>query len=283
MSAPAPQNDGPDHAPGNSGAPLFPATHWSLVARAGDADTQVRREALVELLRDYLPALRSFLQVTRRVPPGEVDDLLQGFLADKVIEEGLMPRADPSKGRFRTFLLAALNHYLINQTVHDNRQKRRHPSGPDVSLDSGGSDPHDTFAGAACGAAVDPQSLPDPHAVDPAALFDAAWARQVVRQAVERTEAECRRSGRPDVWSVLEARVLRPRLEGAEPVPCHQLVGRFGIASPEAVSNLLTTAKRMFARNLRAVIGGYEPDPAAVEAEIADLRAILARGRGLYS
>jgi RNA polymerase sigma-70 factor (ECF subfamily) len=231
----------------------FPTTHWSLVARVGHDDGSVRRAALVELLTRYLPALRTHLVLRKGLRRDRADDVLQQFLADKVLEDDLIPRARREKGKFRTFLLTALDRFVANVFRHEAAQKRR-PAG-EVPLEE------------AAGEADD--------AAGPAAAFDAAWARQVVAQGVEATRFECEASARPDVWGVFEARVLGPTLDGADPVPHEQLAERFGFRSAEESANLLVTGKRMFARNLRAVVGRYEPGEAEIDAEIADLRATL--------
>src|SRR5687768_1628264 len=73
---------------------LFHSTHWSQVARAGDADPAVREAALTSLLDTYLPALASYLRWHRGLPPDRLDDLLQGFVCDKVVAEELFCSAD---------------------------------------------------------------------------------------------------------------------------------------------------------------------------------------------
>jgi hypothetical protein len=90
---------------------------------------------------------------------------------------------------------------------------------------------------------------------------------------------ECDREGRDDVWGVFQCRLVRPLLEGAEPADYQQLVSRFRFESPAQASNVLMTAKRMFARSLKAVVGEYARRPEEIEAEIAELTNILARDR----
>src|SRR5687767_9577992 len=92
----------------------FPTTQWSLVARAGAAGEAARREALGVLLERYRPALRAHL-LSRRIRPERADDLVQGFITDKLIEKDLLARADKSRGRLRHFLQAALENYAANQ------------------------------------------------------------------------------------------------------------------------------------------------------------------------
>src|ERR1700677_2779450 len=82
----------------------FPVTRWSLVVRAADTDAGIKRIALTELLEKYLPALRSYLRLSKRLDADRADDLLQSFLASKVLDEDLIERADQRRGKFRTFL-----------------------------------------------------------------------------------------------------------------------------------------------------------------------------------
>ena len=88
----------------------------------------------------------------------------------------------------------------------------------------------------------------------------------------------CDLLGRPDVWAVFRGRLMAPALEEARPLPYEELVERFGLRSPAQAHQLLTTAKRTFVRNLRAVVAEYVDDPAdeaQVDEEIADLERIL--------
>ena len=79
---------------------------------------------------------------------------------------------------------------------------------------------------------------------------------------------------------VFDGRVLQPTLHDEPPVPYNVLVKELGFVSPAQASNALITANRTFARVLRSVIGDYEADPADVEAELDDLRRILAQQKG---
>src|SRR5690606_13017814 len=93
----------------------FPSTHWSEIQVAGHGDVQARRAALEALIPRYMPALRSHLLYARRLNPHEAEDVLQAFLADKVLEQNLIARAEPEKGRFRNFLLVTLDRFMLNR------------------------------------------------------------------------------------------------------------------------------------------------------------------------
>ena len=243
-------NDAPEDFRG------LPTTDWSLVAHAGLPVEQTGLESLNELLSRYRPALKAHLVLKKKFPPAQADDLIQGFLSTKVLDEGLVSRADPRKGKFRTILLTALDNYVISVIRHD-AAKKRSPEQGFVSLD----ETADQFG------AVEPP--PDP--------FDVAWANEIIMEALRRVKAECTASGRSAYWSVFESRVVAPTVDGIQPLSYEQVVARFGFRSPTEASNALVTAKRMFVRALRAVVAEYARDEDGIDREIEELRAILSR------
>ena len=182
--------------------------------------------------------------------------MIQGFLSTKVLDGGLVSRADPGKGRFRTLLLTALDHYVVS-VIRSEGAKKRSPEQGFVTID----DSSDQLG------AVQPP--PDP--------FDVAWAHEIIAEALGRVKAECTASGRSAYWSVFDCRVVAPIFDGVEPVPYEQVVEKFGFRSPTEASNALVTAKRMFVRALRAVVAEYARDEDGIDREIGELRAILSR------
>jgi RNA polymerase sigma-70 factor (ECF subfamily) len=244
---------------GGGDSPLFPNTSWSAVARAGhDVRSSVRRRTLEALVRQYLPAMRAYLTTRRALSVDRVDDLVQGFMVSKVLEQQILKRADRTRGRFRAFLVTALDRYATDEFRKAAAAGRR-PGGSPASLES----------------VPEPQQ-PAAEAVD---AFDLEWAKQAVGLAVDRMRRECQSGGREDVWGTFEARVLGAAFGDGAPAPYDELVRRFGFTSPEQASNVLVTGKRMFARNLREVVGEYAEDDADAENEVRRLKRILARGR----
>lgn len=236
----------------------FPTTHWSLVARAGQDVTGAKRQALSELLTRYLPALRAHLVHGKRLSPEDADDLLQEFVAAKILEKELIGRADAQLGKFRTFLLTALDRFLIDHIREQNARKR---SPADGALRGLGDRAELLEAAPWCDA------------------FDLAWARNVIAETVRQMRIECETSDRMDVWGLFEGRLLGPILNAAEPVEYEELVGRFGLQSPSQASNLLITAKRMFGRVMRAVVAEYALGNGEIESEIGELMDVLGRAR----
>jgi len=231
----------------------FPVTDWAAVLQAGRSDFAVSGGVQDGMLRVYLPALQRFLLRVRRLSPDHVEDILQGFVAEKVLRGGLFRRADRTRGRFRNLLLKSLNNYVA--TWYERR----------------GRDPVTQTADG---------TLPEtPVAAEQVERFDEEWGRQTVTSALEMMKAECEEKSRSDVWAVFHGRVVRPAYYDDAEVPYEELVRDLGLSSPRDAINLLLTGKRMLLRCLRQAVGRYLPDGAGIDEELADLRGILMRSR----
>lgn len=236
------------------GPKRFPTTSWSLVALAATDGPQAERDALNRLLVRYLPALRAHLICSKRMTPDAADDLLQDFVAAKVLGRDLIAQADQQLGKFRTFLLVSLDRYWLNQVRDRGARKRR-------------ADFAEALGDHADRLATTPLE---------ADAFHTAWARDLLTQTLEQMRAECEASHRRDLWEVFECRVLEPAFRGSEPIAYDALVERFGFRSPSQASNTLATAKRTFARLLRSAVAQYAGSDDQIEEELNDLRKVLA-------
>jgi len=228
----------------------FPKTHWSWIEQGPDA--------LGRIFEHYRTPILAYLTRFKRVRRQEAEDVLHAFLARVVVERELLDRADRQKGMFRTFLIHALNDFLVDERRHAQAKKRTPTTG---------------------------QVLPLAHRNDligddssPLDVYEMEWARQVLAHTLERVREECENSGRREVWRIFEARVIAPCLEGTDTPSYERLVDELGLESPSQASNRLITAKRIFERQLRVTVGEYTSTPDDIEREIADLRRILARG-----
>jgi RNA polymerase sigma-70 factor (ECF subfamily) len=239
-----------------SGPQRFPTTSWTLVGRAGGKDDLSGREALGRLLAQYIPALHAHLVHRKGLTPERAEDVVQDFVAGKVLERDLIAQADRELGRFRTFLLTALDRFFLNW-IRDQGARKRAPGEAAEPL----------------GERVESVAAGD----EASAAFDVAWARSLLSEAIGRMRQQCESSNRPDVWGVFQSRVLAPIMDGTPAADYGELVERFGFRSPSQASNVLATAKRMFARMLRSVVADYARDAGEIEEEIRDLRTILAR------
>ncbi len=100
----------------------FVTTHWSVVLAGGDSESPRAAMALEELCQAYWYPLYAYVR-RRGHSVEDAHDLTQEFFA-RLIEKRWLAEADSSKGRFRTFLLTALNHFLANEWRHSRAAKR---------------------------------------------------------------------------------------------------------------------------------------------------------------
>ncbi|HEY2589446.1 MAG TPA: hypothetical protein VGI81_27115 [Tepidisphaeraceae bacterium] len=235
-----------------------PATDWGLIARAIGEPSLEQRLAMQALLAQYLPALKAHVLAKWRVRLEQAEDLLQAFLAAKVVEDNLIAQASQEKGKFRHFLRRTLDDFIIDQYRRENARKRS--PGKLAPL-------------------AEADLMPDENAGAADEAFEVAWVREVIASALERMRQECADGGRSDIWGVFECRVVKPFLENERATPYEQVVTQWGLKSPIQAANVLATGKRMFERNLRAVLRGYTPGEGGIDAEIRELREILSRCR----
>lgn len=233
----------------------FPQTRWTLIHRATAPRSEEALAALGVLLQRYLPALKAHLVNLKRLPPHRADDLVQGFVTDKVLQGDLLAKANKAKGTFRSFLLTTFDRYVISVFRKEQAAKRA-PEGGHVDVDE--------FA----------ELLSSGE--NAVAAFDLEWVQQVVQQALARVKEECEASGRAAFWKLFQNRVVAPALEGAKPDSYADLIKELGFKSPLQASNALLTAKRIFQREFKAVIADYSGSPEELDEEISELRAILA-------
>ncbi len=235
---------------------IFPTTRWSLLEAVGNSgDPQARRVALEKIVLRYNSALRGYIVHKNLARTDEIDDLLQSFIADRILATDLISRADKDRGKFRHFIRKVLSDYAVEQRRFKAARKRS--PGSIASLEESSLSPHDGYE------AADRE-------------FDRDWGRQVVSEAIRQMEQECTRVERDDLWEVFEARMLKPLFDNDEPESYEQLAHRLGASSSTQASNLLVTCKRMFGRVIRDVVSEYLCSEGDVEDELRDLFAALA-------
>ncbi|MCA1702125.1 MAG: sigma-70 family RNA polymerase sigma factor, partial [Actinobacteria bacterium] len=105
-----------------SGPSSFATTHWSMVLSAGQRSSPASAAALADLCQRYWYPLYVYVRRTIR-DVHEARDLTQAFFA-RLLEKNTLALADPQRGRFRSFLLTALKHFLINEWEKAKAQKR---------------------------------------------------------------------------------------------------------------------------------------------------------------
>jgi len=226
----------------------FPSTHWSAITDLAESDGDTRYIAIEEFLSLYHKPLDAFL--TWRYPNLRLDereDILQGFIADRLLAQTLYQRAVDRAERFRPYLRQSLANYVAD---FYRSHARKLPT-----------QPHDRLE------AVTPATA------DP---FDQEWAKTVIVEALLRLRKECYSTGRVLIWDVFDLRIRRPIYHQQAAVSFGELAKRFGRTEHE-LRNLLVTAKRMMHRYLVEIVRGYTTSDDQALQEIRDLQAIASQ------
>jgi RNA polymerase sigma-70 factor (ECF subfamily) len=231
----------------------FASTHWSVVLAAGDRDDRRSRDALAKLCATYWYPLYAFVR-RQGFGPEDAEDLTQGFFAH-LLEHEALATVDRAKGKFRSFLLASLRHFLADERDRVQAQKRGGGRAP-VPLD---------VVSAERRYALEPA---DP--AGPDKLFERNWALALMEQVLDRLRAE-------QVVADKRAQfdLLRDCLMGDPDAPRYaDLTAQLSL-SEDAVKMAVSRLRRRYRQLLRQEIAHTVSTPAEVEEEIRHLFAAL--------
>jgi RNA polymerase sigma factor (sigma-70 family) len=233
----------------------FATTQWSLVvaAKPGEASRSGAREALEKLCTAYWYPLYAFVRY-RGYSPDEAQDLTQSFFA-RLIETGGFASADPERGRFRSYLLGAMKHFLTNEW---HRARARKRGGGVKFLDLDALDPEARYA-------LRPARSPDPDAG-----FDREWARETIARAMEKLRAESESRGKDELFEGLKG-----SLTGEDP-PRAEIAARLGM-SAGALKVAVHRLRKRYREILRAEIAETVADASEIDVEMRHLVAALRR------
>jgi RNA polymerase sigma factor (sigma-70 family) len=233
----------------------FLTTQWSVVLAAGDASSKDSAEALATLCELYWYPLYAFVR-RRGHDPDAAQDLTQAFFA-RVIEKAYLRDATPTRGRFRSFLLGSLKHFLANEWDHARALKR---GGGAVVL------PLDVELGQG----ETRYRLEPVDEETPERLFERQWALALLERVLARLREESDQAGKG-----AQLDVLKPVLTG-EPIDetYAQLGERLGM-SEGAVKVAVHRLRRRTRALLQEEIARTVADPRDVEDEIHHLFEVL--------
>jgi RNA polymerase sigma factor (sigma-70 family) len=234
-------------------AATFCTTHWSVVLQAGGPDSPQAAEALEWLCRAYWYPLYAYVR-RQGHPFADAQDLTQEFFA-RLLERPFLQSADRNRGRFRTFLLTSLKHFLINEWKQANRQKRGggHPL---LSLDA---------------ERTETRFLAEPaDERTPEKAFERQWAMVVLARVLDQLQAEFAVAGRVPVFAELKSFLTGDDRECSYAEIARRLEMTEG--------NLKVTVHRLrhrYRELLRKEVSLTVEDPEAIDEEIRELIAAL--------
>ncbi len=235
----------------------FLTTHWSLIEDIGPTDEDKNRALIELLLKQYWRPVYCYL---RRRGYGNEDakDLTQGFFCEVVLNQHLIQKADQAKGRFRSFLLLALDRYLCKIKEKQTARKRM-PEGGLVRLD--------TTAMSALPHGVTMLSAED--------AFTYIWVSALLEHVLKEVHALCAQQGQTVYWQVFHDRVVRPIMDRGDPPTLEQLCAVYDIPNTARASNMIVTVKRRFRTVLRKHVRGLVMSDEEAEVELAEIKRFL--------
>ena len=231
----------------------FATTQWTLVLNAGRSDSTRARNALAELCRTYWYPLYAYVR-RRGEPPEDAEDLTQGFF-ERLLRLDSLAGVRREKGKFRSFLLASLNHYLSDEWDRERAQKRG--KGRVVPLEAGVAEARFSR---------EPADL-----VTPEKLFERKWAMTLLELAVQRLQQEYESEGKGPLFLALGFSIAGENSD----VPYAKLSGELGLSEP-ALRVAVHRLRRRYRQMLRDEIARTVTTEAEVDDEIQHLRRVLA-------
>jgi len=234
--------------------PVFATTHWSVVLAAAHGDSTGAGAALSQICQSYWYPLYAYVR-RRGHSPHDAQDLTQAFFL-RLLERNWVEAADRERGRFRTFLLTALQRFLSDEWDKARAQKR----GGDLvhvplQLDSFetryGHEPADTLT--------------------PEQTYERSWALTLLDTVLHRVQAEYERDGKGELFAA-----LKTCLAGTgKSLPYAELAGPLGL-NESAVKVIVHRLRQRYRQLLRAEIAHTVSGTADVDEELRQLFRVLA-------
>jgi RNA polymerase sigma-70 factor (ECF subfamily) len=252
-----PSSSGAGAGSGFGAGDRFATTQWSLVLAAGDRGAPGSEEALARLCSLYWFPVFAFVR-RRGWSREEAQDLTQGFFA-RLIEKGDLGGADRSRGRFRTFLLSACRHFLLNEADRA------------LALKRGGGRPALPIDVAAAEGRYE-RALG--HGETPERLYDRQWCLSLLEGVLESLREDYAAAGRARVFDRLQAFLT------ADEAGTHAEAARELGMSPGAVKVAVHRLRRRYRQELRRRVADTVASEPEIEDEIRYLLRTLGPSRG---
>jgi len=233
----------------------FATTHWSVVtmAMAGQQNPPAARQALETLCRTYWYPLYAFVR-RQGYGPEDAQDLTQAFFA-RFVGKDFLSDVRRERGKFRSFLLASLKHFLANEWDRTRAQKR-----------GGGR----VFVHLDDATAEERYRLEPRDDMSPEKIYERRWALTLLDRVLSRLRDELVEAGKAEQYEALKPFLLA----GQGAIPYAEVAARIP-STPEAVKVAVHRLRKRYRELLRAEIAQTVSSPGEVEEEIRYLLRVL--------
>ncbi len=235
--------------------PIFATTHWSVVLAAATLESPNAAAALERLCRVYWYPIYAFVR-HRGERPEDAQDVTQDFFAH-LLRRGFPCGVTPERGRFRSFLLASLQHFLVDR--HRCAEATKRGGGQAViSLDV-------RFAEERFGAELQ-------HELSPDRLYERAWAATLLNHARERLRDEYVTAGKAELYKRLNAFPLM----GKSDQPFEEASAELGITAG-ALKSAVHRMRSRYRELVREEVAHTVADPCELKEEARHLITVMSQ------
>ena len=239
----------------------FQTTQWSELYRA-ETTNEDRRSIIIDTLLDrYWKPVYCYIR-RKGYDNEQAKDLTQGFFHDVVLDSDLIRQADRKKGRFRTFLLTALDHYLID-AHRKEKSKKNYPKGRIIQLET-----DDLVSVQTTQSTMNPEQF-----------FNYVWATEFIDNVISLVEKECCNTRKEIHWRVFYEKIIIPIIDNTPSPSLKIICNKYGIENEIKASNMIITVKRCFRRILEDNLRRFVQTEEEIETEFNELFEIIASGR----
>ena len=233
--------------------PVFVTTHWSVILSASGSNPARSRDALEKLCQTYWYPLYAYAR-RRGYPVADAQDLTQAFF-ERFLERHWIEAADNEKGRFRTFLLTAMNRFMADQWDKARAQKRgggvtHVPVQLDTAETRYGMEPAD--------------------AATPEQYFERRWALTLLNTVLQNLRSEYQREGKGDLFAALDSTLIG----ASQSQPYAQLAERLNM-NEGAIKTAVHRLRKRYRELLRTEISQTLAKNENVDEELRHLLAVL--------
>jgi DNA-directed RNA polymerase specialized sigma24 family protein len=228
-------------------------THWSVVLAAGNTESPQASEALEKLCQAYWYPLYAYVR-RKGYSTEDAQDLTQEFFA-RLLARNYLTVADRNKGKFRSFLLGSLEHFLAREWTKAHAQKR---GGGRSNFSLNQRDAENRYL------------LEPAHALTAEKIFDRRWATTLLDQAMARLRDECISNDKGDLFRKVECLLSGEKSETSYA----QLAAELNM-SEGAIKMAVHRLRRRYGELIRAEIAQTVSTPEEADEELEFLFSVL--------
>lgn len=233
----------------------LPTTCWSLVQAVGRKSSPAARQALETLCATYWPPVYAYVR-RRGMNATEAQVLTQAFFAE-LLDKDYLLQAARQRGRFRSFLLTACQHFLAKEWAKAHAHKRGGGQAP-LSLD---------FTTAKQRLSLEPAD-----GTTPEQKYEHQWAVTLLREVLQRLGDECQQLGKADLFAALKPWLIGEHVGATSAITAEKLA-----MTPAAAKIAAVRLRRPYRELLREAIAQTVVDPEDMDDEIRELFPALTR------